>query len=888
MRSACPEPPRSAGWLLRRLSRAADRLPLEGDFDEEFEWRRRTRGAARARFWYWGQLVKSLPAFFSDAVYWRTTMFRNYWMIAWRNILKHKGYSFIKTAGLALGIGCCLLAFLHIRRELSYDDFHRNGPSTFRIIRLLYNQEDYKVRLREPSLSPHMGSLLPPFFPEIQRQTRYAEFLSGVVANEDRMFQETLPMADASFFEIFSFPLRTGNPGTVLSAPSDIVLTESYARKYFGGLDPVGRRLTVSYGDVKMDFFVSGVASDPPKNSIFQFGLIVPIDNLPAFLNQPDFLTVGNRGLWWIPVYVQLKPGVRAADLEKRFPAFTVQHFGGDIAGYRTARGWTRPEVPFSFGLQNIRDVYLDSGVYRGKGLTESLLLAGIVLLVLVMAGINFTSLSLGTASFRAKEIGIRKVIGAERRQLIHQFWGETMITVGGSAVVGTGLAAALLPAFSQLIGNSYELTDLLSLSNVLAVAALVVITGALAAAYPSLVMASFRPAEIIRGKFRFGRKKIFTKALVILQFALSAVLIISALVFQKQMRLLNQKDLGYDREGLLAVRTQENGAESSSRLVALFRERLVQDPHVLGLSACNAAFGLSPAPRQDTDRIDLHWNAVDPDFLRTIGAKVVAGEDFRSDQAANSGTALVNESFVRAFGVESPVGMTVGQAIAVHESGYNIQDGLRSLVIRGVAEDFHFAPLSFGIFPAIFYAGPGPAYSRMLLRVSTASLPETLKFLERQWRDLRPDKPFLYYFQDEALWQLLQAERRWTRIVAFCSALAILLASMGIFGLTSISMNSRVKEIGIRKTFGAASPRIVREAYRDLLGPVAAAIGLAWPAAYVLLQKALQKFPCRIALPAMDFFLGAVLTLMIAVTTTLVLVLRAAAASPVESLHRE
>jgi putative ABC transport system permease protein len=887
MKSLRPEPPRIAGWLLRRLSRAEDRLPLEGDFDEEFDWRLRTQGAGRARRWYWGQLAKSGPAFIANVLYWGTTWFKNYWTIAWRNILKHKGYAFIKTSGLALAIACCLLAFLHIKRELSYDDFHRNGDSTFRIIRVLYNQQDYTVRHRDPSLSPHMGSLLPPFFPEIQRQTRYTEILSGVVAYEDRMFQETLPMADASFFEIFSFPLRAGNPGTVLSAPSDIVLTESSARKYFGGKDPIGRRLTVTYGETKKDFTVSGIVTDPPKNSIFQFGLILPIDNLPAFLNQPDFLTVGTGGLWWIPVYVQLKPGVRPADLEKRFPTFTAQHFGQDIAS-RRANGWTRPEVPFSFGLQNIRDVYLDSSVYRGKGLTESLLLTGIVLLVLVMAGINFTSLSLGTASFRAKEIGIRKVIGAERRQLIHQFWGETMITVGGSAVAGIGLAAALVPAFSQLIGKSYERTDLLSLSSVLAVAALVVITGGFAAAYPSLVMASFRPVEIISGKFRFGRKKSFTKALVILQFALSAVLIISALAFQKQMRVLNDKDLGYDREGLLAVITQENNAESSRRLVALYRERVVQDPHVLGLSACSAAFGLSPAPRQDTDKIDLHWNAVDPDFLRTIGARVVAGEDFRPDQAANSGTALVNESFVRAFGVESPVGMTVGQVVAVHEPAYDVSDGLKALVVRGIAEDFQFAPLSFGIFPAVFHVQPTTVFSRMLLRVSTASLPETLRFLERQWRDIRPDKPFLHYFQDEALWQLLQAERRWTRIVASCSALAILLACMGIFGLTSISMNSRVKEIGIRKTFGAASARIVREAYRDLLGPVALAIGLAWPAAYFLLQKALQKFPYRIALPAMDFFLGAVLTLAIAVATTLVLVLKAAAASPVESLRRE
>jgi len=520
--------------------------------------------------------------------------------------------------------------------------------------------------------------------------------------------------------------------------------------------------------------------------------------------------------------------------------------------------------------------------------MTESLALSGIVLLILIMAGINFTSLSLGTASFRAKEIGIRKVIGAERRQLICQFMGETMITVGGAALAGIGLAVLVLPAFDQLIGKSYRWVDFLTLSNVFAIIALVLVTGILTAGYPSLVVASFRPVEIIRGKFRISRKKTLTKALVVFQYALSAVLIISALAFQKQMRVLNHMDLGYGREGLLAVRTQDNEAESSHRLVSLYKERVLQNSHVLGLTASSAAFGLSPAPRQDTDRIDLHWNGVDANFLWTIGAHVVQGEDFRPDGSTNSGTALVNESFIRAFGVESPVGMTVGQAIAVQEPAYNISDDLKALVIRGVAKDFQFAPLSFGIFPAIFCVQPATTYSRMLIRVSTESLPETLKFLERQWHDIRPDKPFVFYFQDEALAALLQADRRWTNVVGLCSLLAILLASMGIFGLTSISMNSRVREIGIRKTFGAPSARIIREAYRDLLAPVAAAVGVAWPAAFFLLQKALQKFPYRIDIPAADFVLGGVLTLAIAVATTFVLVLKAAAMSPAESLRRE
>ncbi len=814
-------------------------------------------------------------------------MLKDYAKIAWRITVKHKGFAFIKMFGLALAIACCLLAYLHIQSELSYDDFHSQGESTFRIIRVLYNQGDYRVRHKDPSLAGQMGSLLPAVFPEIESQTRSVDFMPGIITSEEHPFRETIHMADASFFRIFSFPLKAGNPDTVLAKDSDIVLTESAARKYFGTRDPIGRRLTISCGDVSKDFFVSGIAADPPKNSIFQFPLILPIGNLPAFLNMPGLFTEWSLEVWPIPVYVLLKPGVRPADLERRFPAFTAQFFEREIQYARKA-GWTRPEVPFSFGLQNIHDVYLDSSVYLGKGLTESIILSGIVLLILIMACLNFINLSLGTASFRAKEIGIRKVIGAERRRLIHQFWGEALIAVGIAAGAGIGLAILTLPIFNQLVGKSYTWADFLSYSNAGAVAVLILIAGSLAGAFPSLVMASFQPAAIIRGQFKFSRKKTLTKTLVIFQFVLSAVLIISALVFQKQMRALNGKDLGYRRDGLLAVYTQDNGIESSRSLADLYRDRLGRNPRILSFSACNAAFGLSPAPRQNTDKFSLHWNVVDRDFLRTIGATIVQGEDFRATGATNAGTALVNESFIRALGLDAPVGMTIGQAVAHRGPGFDVPEAMKTLVIRGVAKDFYFAPLAFGVFPAIYYVEPTAAYSRMLIRISASSASETLKFLEQQWRDIRPDKPFTYYFQDEAFSKLLQSERRWSRIVTLCSTLAILLACMGIFGLTSISMNARVKEIGIRKILGAPSGRIIKDAYRDLLGPVAIAIGLAWPLAYFLLRQALQKFPCRIEVPAIEFLIGGILTLMIAAGTTLILIVKAAGASPVSSLRRE
>ncbi len=879
-------PPRTGERLLRILTHREDWIFLAGDSEEEFDWRTRTGGHSQALIWYWGHLLKSIPFYLYDSLYWRLTMIKNSMTIAWRNLFKHKAHSAIKILGLSLAIACCLLVYLHIRNELSYDHFHPRADSIFRIIRIGYEKDDYHVRYKDPSLQTHLSQFLPSDFPEIERQTRFAEFLGGVVKPGDEPFSEVLAMADASFFEMFAFPLVSGTPGNILSSPDSIVLTESSAHKYYGRENALGKKLTIIRGDLRKDFIVGGIAADLPKNSIFQFPFLISIENLPFFMGMPEIFRTGAQGVWPIPIFVQLKKGTSPANIESRFPALVAQHFGKDVEEARRD-GWTRSEVPFSFGLQNIRDVYLSDDVYQGKGLTEALLLSGIALLIMIMACVNFTNLSIGTAAFRAKEIGVRKVVGAARRQLIRQFLQESLIMVAVAASVGIIEALLLLPTFNRLMEESYVPADLLSIPILPVLAVLLVTTAFLAGAYPAVVMAGFQPTEIIRGKFKPGTTRTFTKALVVFQFTLSVILMISAFVIQRQMKMLSGLDLGYRKEGLIAVATQENATETSRNLFSLYRDLVGRDPAVTGITACGTQFGLTPAPRADTEDIDFHWDVVDPAFMRTLGVPIVRGQDYFPDRPPDKNTVLVNESFVRAFGLGDPIGLTVGEAVARNRPGYGIPDFVKPLAIRGVVKDFHFAPLQFGIFPAAFYANPISAYGRILIRVSTNSVRRTLDVLEKRWKEIRPEKPFRYYLQDEALGRLLQNEDRWNRIVSFASALIILMACLGVFGLTQLSLSARVKEIGIRKILGAGAVRVGLETYLKIFGLLAAANVLAWPAAYFVLGKVLQYFPYRVSIGWGDFLAGATVCAGMAAFSVMALVVRAAQASPIAALRR-
>lgn len=841
------------------------------------------KGRKSACLWFWSQFIRSLPRLVINSIQGDISMLLNYLKVAIRNMTRKKLMTFINISGLMLGISCCLLAVLYISDELSYDRFHEYQDMLFRVTRVLYDNSDGSIRQRDPDMVPAMAEELTEFFPEIKHQTLFAPS-TGVVRYQEKIFRERIHLINTPFFQMFSFPLLKGDPESVLSTRNAIVLSKTCAEKYFGNKDPVGKTMHVTFGKELKDFIVTGVSEEPPKNSSIQFEILIHISNLPVAYGRPDLLQA-YEGWWGTPIFVQLKENASVARVEQRFHQFTRQYFASNIERWR-AKGWSREGNPFSFYLQPIKDVYLDIGVYHGRGMTSIYILMGIAVMVLLIACINFTNLSLGLSSMRSNEIGIRKVIGAEKKQLIFQFWGESLIMTFVAFGAGILLTLLLLPTFNTLSGKMINVDALLKMQNLASVAFLMVVTGFLAGSYPAFIMAGFQPVEIMKRRSIIGKKSGVTKALVVFQFILSVGLILSTMLLSDQLSLLINKDLGYEKKGLVVVRTQERTFQESQRLLNTFRNRIVTYPDIKAVTACNAPFGLARYPRSSNpDGIDCHYNMVDSHFVDTLGLHVTEGRDFIQNADNPPLEALVNQSFINALGLDLESGILIDQE-TMNKLG--IPDYLNQIRVVGVLEDFHFSVLSHEIFPAIFHLRPVSPFTRILVRIDTKNIPSTLSHMEKAWKEVQPDKPFVHYFQDEALKNLYQAQKRWSVIIRYVSILTIFIASLGIFGLTVNMINRRTKEIGIRKVLGAGIYRVMYLIMKEYMILVALANVMAWPLVWIIMQKVLQNFPYRISIGIKYFFLSGMISMAVAMGTILCLVIKAATVNPVDSLRYE
>jgi len=837
-----------------------------------------------ARCWFWSQFIRSLPGLVITSMQGSLSMLLNYLKVAVRNMTRKKLMTFINVSGLMLGISCCLLAVLYVSDELSYDRFHENQDTLFRITRVLYDNSDGSIRHRDPDMVPAMAEDLTEFFTDIKYQTLFAPS-TGVVRYQDKIFRERIHLVNASFFQMFSFPLFKGSPESVLSSRDAVVLSQGCAVKYFGNRDPVGKTIQVTFGKETRDFIVTGVSGDPPENSSIQFEILIHISNLPWAYGQPDLLQTYAAGWWGTPIFVQLKEGVSAARVEQRFHPFTRKYFASNIERWK-AKGWSREGNPFSFYLQPIKDIYLDVGVYHGRGMASIYILMGIAVMVLLIACINFTNLSLGLSSTRSNEIGIRKVIGAEKKQLVFQFWGESLMMTFVAFGGGILLTLLLLPTFNSLSGKMLNADALLKMQNLASVAVLMVVTGFLAGSYPAFIMAGFQPVEIMKRRLVHGMKSGVTKALVVFQFVLSVSLVLSTMLLSDQLYFLINKDLGYEKKGLVAVRTQERTFQESQRLLTTFRNRIAIYPDIKAVSACNAPFGLDRYPRSSNpEGIDCHYNMVDSLFAGTLDLHVTEGRDFIQNADNPPNEALVNQSFINALGLELESGILIDQEI-IDKLG--IPDYLNQTQIVGVLEDFHFSVLSHEIFPAIFHLRPVSPFTRILVKIDTKNIPSTMRHLEEAWKEVQPDKPFVHYFQDDALENLYQSQKRWSAIIRYVSVLAIFIACLGIFGLTVNMINRRTKEIGIRKVLGAGIYRVMYLIMKEYMILVALANVIAWPLVWIIMQKVLQNFPYRISIGIKYLLLSAVISMAVAMATVLFLVIKAAAVNPVECLRHE
>jgi putative ABC transport system permease protein len=807
-------------------------------------------------------------------------MLRNYLATAWRNIRRNKVYSLIKIAGLAAGIAVCVLIYLFVYDELSFDRFHENGESLYRVLQVGYNRISGVETGRSPFLPPPVGPELERSVSWIKGQTRFTAG-QGSVRYEDKVFSESVSLADSAFFEMFTFPLISGSPASALSRSQNIVLTKTKALKYFGADDPLGKIMTLSFGPESRDFLVAGVAEDVPGNSSIRFDFVISFDNLPWALNIPGILNDWSR--WYAPLYVQLGGRTAPEDVRDGLERFRARVFGSAEEG-RNDSG----RDSFRLELQPVKDMYLDRGVAGNAGLSPSLILGGIALAILLIACVNYMNLSVGTSAQRSMEVGMRKVIGARRRQVARQFAAEALLMSGAAVFLGMILAELLLPQFNHLSGKILTMRTFLGGRHILALAAIAVVTGLCAGSYPAFVLSAFKPVDVMKGRLRTGGKARLTRGLVVLQFVLSVILTISAMVMGRQASFLVNRDPGYVREGLVAVLTQENDLQESERIRDLFRAETASDSRILGVTASNREFGLFlPGSRLDLNQrsFQFRFDRVDPAFLSTMKIRLVEGRDFLPSAGADRDAAIVNRKFMEAAGESAALGATIGDA------SRGFPQGLR---IVGVVGDCFFQSMRVENEPLLLYVGRGDSprrdrFSRLFVRIGTADVRGTMGFLEKTWRKIEPDKPFVSYFQDEALRTLYDRETRWSAIIRFATAVSILLACLGVFGLTSLSLGRRAKEIGIRKVLGARLEQILGLAMKDIVVLVALANVIAWPLVYYILMKGfLGNYPYRVSLGIGYFLLAGAASILIAALTILYLSLRAARTDPVKSLRYE
>ncbi len=871
------KPPRLAASLLRCVLPPKDQDYLLGDYEESFQRKLQEKGASSASLWYWGQLVQTAPEYLMESCYWRIIMFKNYFKIASRNILRHKLYSVINILGLAIGLACCIWISLYVMNDVTYDTFHSNLNSIYRIKRINY-EPDGSVRNQSWHFPPVMREQLSDYFPEMELHTRYNTGY-GVVHYKNKRFPEYIGMADAPFFQIFTFPLISGDPQTALIRDDAIVVTQSAAIRYFEQEDPLGKILTIARGNTQKDFIVTGVAEDVPQNSTIQFDLLINMSNMPFAWDYPPALTTWRS--FNTPIFCLLKEDADAITVENKFKPFYEQHFSWYTEKERSRGSWNRDSNPFDIKLQPLKDIHLNPDVSGGNNPRSLYILSGIALMILMIACINFVNLSIGTSSFRSTEVGIRKVIGAQRGQLIQQFWSESTIMVVLSMIAGIGLAAALLPSFNELSNSQFVLQDFSSINNIFVFISLIVLAGIGSGCYPALVMANLNPVRILKGKLKLSGKRMFSKSLVIFQFSLSIILIISSVILRGQLKHLVNTNLGYDREGLMSIRILRS--DDQARFADLYKNKVIQHSGVLAVSACETVFGVGFSElsmEKEGNEINFHHCQVGYDFIETMGMNILEGRDFSNEIASDAEEAIiVNQTFVKELGFESPVGKTLGNPSRGHP--YNLR-------IIGVLEDYHFRSLHREIYPSMLHVYPSNGLRFMVVRINTSDTQEALAFLKKAWEELRPGEDFIYSFLSDDQASLYQNERRWSEIVQYTSLLAIIIACMGIFGLTAITVNNRVKEIGIRKVLGAKITQIINLIIKDFIILVAAANIIAWPVVFYIMHKVLENYPYRIDIGIHYFLISGLASSIIAVLAILWLALKAATSNPVDSLRYE
>lgn len=790
-------------------------------------------------------------------------MIKNFFLIAFRNISKHKVFTFINVTGLAIGLAASLLIILWIQDELSYEKFHLNARNIYRVEEdQFYSGERYHV-----NVTPHpSGPVWKAKIPEIKEQTRLNRLPRILFRQDDKVFFETaIVAADSGLLKMFTFPMLLGDPATALNSPHSIVLTEKLALKYFGAGNPIGKTLTL---ENRYPFMVTGVLKDLPKNSMFVFEAVLPY----SFLREMGAIN-DNWGNNSIYTFVLLEKGTDIKAINKKLTDIVLEN---------------NPETTTKFMLSPLLNIHLHTqfgfGENRGPVIVVYIFTL-IAIFVLLIACINFINLSTAKASGRAKEIGIKKVAGAERSAIIVQFMLESLLLVAFAMAFALILVGLSLDVFNTISGKSFDLSALFNIKFIISFIIVGLLAGFISGIYPAFYLSSFKPVSVLKGEAVSGKgNRRLRQILVVVQFSLSILIAIAAIIMYLQLRFLQNIDLGFDKENLICIPMADN---MKMKYYPLKRE-LQKETLIQGVTAAlhnpvrigSNSGGASWDGKDPEKTVLIGTNGVDYDYFQTMKMELISGRDFSRDFPSDlardtTGNFLVNEEVVKIMNIGDPVGKNFSFM------------GLSGIIV-GVMKNFHFSGADQPIEPMAFALADTSYLNVIIIRLTPGKIPASLKSVEKVWKEIIPEYPLEYSFIDQDYIRLYRSQMRLTSLLKYFTFLAVIIACLGLYGLSSYSAERRTNEIGIRKVMGAGSTIVMYTLSREFLMLVLISIVIAVPLGWIIVENLLKQFAYRIELSVLVFAGIALGAIIIAMLTVSFQAYKATGINPAEALKVE
>ena len=882
-------PPKILNKMLEWIISDNEREGLAGDYGEIFSRMTKDSSYTRALLWYVWEIIKLIPINIMGTITWSLTMFNNYFKIAFRNLSRQKLYSFLNITGLAIGMAATIIIVLYVKGELSYDKQNINHERVYRLERMYYNQ-DGSVAGGFSSLAPSFAVFLNKDFPEFEKITRFVFAEDQLFTIGDKNFTEhNTFLADENIFKIFTLPMISGNSETALSEPFSVVISESIAEKFFGKQNPMGKEIIAQ----RSSFKVTGVVENMPFHSHIHFDVLISYNSLRyMFDGQAADYYLGDNNFSdnVTHIYTLLRKGTDLEALKVKMPNFVDKY----LNGYEDKNGNQRKASEGTFiNFRNLDDIHLYSNtrneIEPGGNIIYVNTFILVAVFVLLIACFNFMNLSTARATKRAKEVGLRKVIGANKKLLIVQFIGESFLIAFIGLIISLAFVYLLLPYFNSFLNVNMVFNLFSDVTTLIILICVLLITGLISGIYPAFYISSYDPAMILRGEISKGKKAaFFRKALVVTQFAVSIALIASVGVVRDQVSYLQSRDLGYRKDNVLLIPLNNELREKWND----FKNNLTGNRNILSASVSkrvpsgqlNDSPGFEIMLNDEWQRtpVNAPHNRVGFDFFKTFGIQFVAGRDFDPTIASDSNEAFIfNETAVKRLGYANPEDI-IGTQIKLH--GY---DGRKNGVVIGVVKDFHYESLHEKIKPILTYIHY-PEANTIAIRISGTDIPETISFINQTINMYNPGTTISYEFLDDRLAALYKNEDDMMMMFGYFSLFAVIIACLGLFGLASYTAEQKTKEIGIRKVHGASVSGLTVKLTKQFILWVIISGLIGIPTTYYFMSQWLEDFSYRTELKIITLCAPLLVAIVIAVITVSYQTIKAARSNPIRALRYE